>query len=634
MGPELSTNESDFAVEPYAGNTEPKLWFQKLVIRRGGKRQDRAITFTRGLNIIWSERKVGDDRSLNAGNTSLTRLLRYCLGEDHFGTGVHERRVQANFPQGAVAAHLRLAKTDWWIVRSLSDPSQRIAVRSEVLENPWAEVFRPKDESFNEFLKSIHDVFKPAIQAHNASEVAMGFIARDHEGGFDSVFRWRAVHKNSRQNIREELRVWALCALLGFRVWTDRVAPEASHPGKTADSTAAPHLPEDLLPEIAERLGITAGRTASTRTLLAQAEKNEAAAASALEAAQERLHELVELEKLQAELVLSRGKHEAVSRLRDEKARLKLRTNAKCQLAKQPISKLLKDDGCLLKRAGCNLDQDEDVRKLGSEISNIGKGMSKMQDRIDELKGKAGVVNAEEIQAVVGAQRDVVGKCQIALLAANGVSQTLKNLSEPAKPSSSVSESAKPSPCDEGQCSEGQCDKGPQTTEQSTEPTKEESDRNFAEFVDTYRRVVVQLISPTAAKALNAHLGGIHDLLEEDQLGSKESLMRLWTFDMAALLRSIESPLPLPGLLIHDSPKQEDLADEQYWGLFRFARLLEQKDQDSARFQYIITTSTPPPDNLRDGDHVRLHLAPGRNTHINPDTGEEEDDGYLFKSRF
>jgi hypothetical protein len=634
VGPELSTNESDFAVEPYAGNTEPKLWFQKLVIRRGGKRQDRAITFTRGLNIIWSERKVGDDRSLNAGNTSLTRLLRYCLGEDHFGTGVHERRVQANFPQGAVAAHLRLAKTDWWIVRSLSDPSQRIAVRSEVLENPWAEVFRPKDESFNEFLKSIHDVFKPAIQAHNASEVAMGFIARDHEGGFDSVFRWRAAHKNSRQNIREELRVWALCALLGFRVWTDRVAPEASHPGKTADSTAAPHLPEDLLPEIAERLGITAGRTASTRTLLAQAEKNEAAAASALEAAQERLRQLVELEKLQAELAHLDGKLEAVDRLQKAKSKHKLRGDKKCGLVKQRASKLIEDDECLLRKAGCYIKPDAEAISLCDEMKNIGKEKSQAQKRITSLKGKIGEVSAAQVQMVIGTQQNAVDQCRAALLKAHGVSQTLKNLSEPAKPSSSVSESAKPSPCDEGQCSEGQCDKGPQTTEQSTEPTKEESDRNFAEFVDTYRRVVVQLISPTAAKALNAHLGGIHDLLEEDQLGSKESLMRLWTFDMAALLRSIESPLPLPGLLIHDSPKQEDLADEQYWGLFRFARLLEQKDQDSARFQYIITTSTPPPDDLRDGDHVRLHLAPGRNTHINPDTGEEEDDGYLFKSRF
>jgi hypothetical protein len=169
---------------------------------------------------------------------------------------------------------------------------------------------------------------------------------------------------------------------------------------------------------------------------------------------------------------------------------------------------------------------------------------------------------------------------------------------------------------------------------QNTDVQKKEPADSFPKFVETYRRVVSQLISPATAEALNDHPGGIYDLLEENELGSKESLMRLWAFDMAALLRSIEAPIHLPGLLIHDSPKQEDLADEQYWGLFRFARLLEKGKQDSAVFQYIITTSTPPPDELQDADHVRLHLAPGRNTRQNPITGEEEDDGYLFSYRF
>ena len=625
MGPEPSTNESNFAVEPYAGNTEPRLWFKQLVIRRGPGREDRAITFNRGLNIIWSERKVGDDRSLNAGNTSLTRLLRYCLGEDHFGTGVHERRVQAKFPQGAVAAQLRLAEADWWIVRSLSDPSQRIAVSCDALENPWVELRRSRDESFNEFLKGIHDVFKPAFQAYHGSEVAMGFVARDHEGGFDNVFRWRAAHNNSGHNIREDLRVWALCALLGFKAWNDRAAPESSQPAKPADSTAGPHWQGDLLPEIAKRLGTTVGPNPDITTLLEQSERNEAQATSALESAQERLRQLVELEELQADLLQLDGKFATVDRLLKAKSKLKLRANGKCGLAKQKVTELIKDEKCLLKRVGCYLDQDAEVSNLRKEIGDIVDERTKIQHRITELKGEIGAGSAKGTQAAIAAQKDAVSKCQTALVEAHGIANTLKNLNQVTKAQGADPEH-QPSPEPQSSPEPGGA--------QNTDVQKKEPADSFPKFVETYRRVVSQLISPATAEALNDHPGGIHDLLEENELGSKESLMRLWAFDMAALLRSIEAPIHLPGLLIHDSPKQEDLADEQYWGLFRFARLLEKGKQDSAEFQYIITTSTPPPDELQDADHVRLHLAPGRNTRQNPITGEEEDDGYLFSYRF
>lgn len=622
MGPESSsTSESDFTLQPWVGNTEPKLWFKQLVIRRGSGCGDRTIVFNRGLNIIWSERKVGDDRGLNAGNTSLTRLLRYCLGEDHFGTGAHERRIHAKFPQGAVAAQLRLAKTDWWIVRSLSDPSQRVAISSEGLKDPWAELVHATDESFKEFQESIHTVFTPAILAHNASEVAMGFVARDHEGGFDSVFRWRAAHNNSGPNIREDLRVWALCALLGFRAWSDAAAPEPSLSGRPSNSAAVPRWPEDLLPQIAERLGKTVGPKASMADLLEQAEKNEALATSALERAQERFRELVEIEKLQAELVLLDGKRDTVDRLRKAKSQLKLRANGKCKLVKQSVTELIKNDKCLLKEAGCYLDQDDEVIALRKEMSNIGEERLQTQKRIAELKRKGGDARAAVTPAVIEAQKKVVDSHQTALLEANGISKTLKNLSEPERLSSSDAESATPSRCDEGAHNAAQ--------------ENQEPDENFTGFIEAYQRVVSQLISPAAAAVLNDNPESIHDLMGEDEeLGSKESLMKLWAFDMATLVRSIEAPIPLPGLLIHDSPKQEDLADEQYWGLFRFARLLEQGNQDKALFQYIITSSTPPPKKLQDENHVRLHLAPGRNTRLNALTGEEQDDGYLFGCRF
>jgi hypothetical protein len=286
-----------------------------------------------------------------------------------------------------------------------------------------------------------------------------------------------------------------------------------------------------------------------------------------------------------------------------------------------PLSKLLEEERCLLKRVGCDLKTNDDVKKLSSEVKKIHDEKSQIEKRIAELKERVGEVNAGNLQAIIDDHKELVDKCQSAFLDAHGIAETLKNLNEVGKAPSSATVHAVPVLKPEGA--------------QDTLLQNRESDKNFAGFVDTFRRVVSQLISPAAAAVLNANPNSIHDLMgENEDLGSKESLMKLWAFDFATLVRSIEAPVFLPGLLIHDSPKQEDLADEEYWGLFTLARLLEPGDQGNALFQYIITTSTPPPVELQDKDHVRLHLAPGRNTSLNPDTDEEEDDGYLFRCRF
>jgi len=598
------------------------MWFKQLIIWGSPQDEPRTIQFERGLNIIWSDRQAGGDRSLNTGNTSLARLLRYCMGEDHFGTAVHELRVQRKFPAGAVAAQLRLTNADWWVLRSLTNPSHRIAVRGEVLDDPWTKLQRSGDKGFSDFQKELKEVFTPKLQAHKPSEIALGFISRDHEGGFDNVFRWRAAHNNSGPSIREELRVWDLCALLGFRALKHSEAPAPTSAPKTSKLPETLALPDDLVPEVAETLGIVGEGAKSVHDLLVRAESKLASSNAALEVAKERLKELIELENLQAQLLQLTNHLQTVNNAREAKSRLKLRANARCQLAQKPLFKLLDDEGCLLKRVGCSLNTNDDVKKLSSEVKVLSADKEQIEHRLAQLKSKLGPAQAEEITALIADQKVRVQEREASFLKFHGVTQTLKNLGDGLR---------KDPISAEGQCAAAASSQKNQKVEINDEP----SNNNFDEFIETYQRVVSRLISSAAAAALISKPNGIHDLLEEsEELGSKESLMKLWAFDFATLVRSIEAPVSLPGLLIHDSPKQEDLAEEEYWRLFRLARSLEQGHQCNALFQYIVTTSTPPPNELRDDGHVRLHLTPGKNTKVNPETGEEEDDGYLFGCRF
>jgi hypothetical protein len=65
----------------------------------------------------------------------------------------------------------------------------------------------------------------------------------------------------------------------------------------------------------------------------------------------------------------------------------------------------------------------------------------------------------------------------------------------------------------------------------------------------------------------------------------------------------------LPGILIHDSPREADLGKRLYYSFLRFvANLQERFGHDNAPFQYILTTTTSPPKELQAEKYVKLHL--------------------------
>ena len=78
-------------------------------------------------------------------------------------------------------------------------------------------------------------------------------------------------------------------------------------------------------------------------------------------------------------------------------------------------------------------------------------------------------------------------------------------------------------------------------------------------------------------------------------------------FDVATLLLAVEGAAKLPAFLLHDSPREADLGQSIYDRLFRFMNSLENK----AHFQYIVTTTTEPPDDLRREPWLRGTLRGG-----------------------
>ena len=84
-------------------------------------------------------------------------------------------------------------------------------------------------------------------------------------------------------------------------------------------------------------------------------------------------------------------------------------------------------------------------------------------------------------------------------------------------------------------------------------------------------------------------------------------LLKVLAFDLAALCLSMEGETQIPAFLVHDSPREADLGQSIYHRLFRLAADLETKT-DQPIFQYIVTTTTAPPDAFLAEPWVRLKL--------------------------
>ena len=106
-----------------------------------------------------------------------------------------------------------------------------------------------------------------------------------------------------------------------------------------------------------------------------------------------------------------------------------------------------------------------------------------------------------------------------------------------------------------------------------------------------------------------------------EQRGAAMSTVSVVAFDLAALTLGIEGVAAFPGFLVHDGPREADLDLPIYEQLFRHAVSLEKRFVGEPGFQYIVTTTTPPPAEVRDGSRWL----------VDPPLDASTQEGRLFK---
>jgi hypothetical protein len=124
----------------------------------------------------------------------------------------------------------------------------------------------------------------------------------------------------------------------------------------------------------------------------------------------------------------------------------------------------------------------------------------------------------------------------------------------------------------------------------------------MAEFSDLYRFVVKELLGDEVDAGVDwsgksiAPFVNYHGKLDSAALET----VRLLAFDVASLADAyIREAAWHPRFLLHDSPREADLSVDIYHSLFWLVARLEEEAGKTPPFQYIITTTEPPPENIR-----------------------------------
>lgn len=608
---------------PAAGQTGPRLWVRRLVIWGGLGNVIRDVSLRPGLNIIWSPDSGKDNEAMGhgGGKTSFCRLIRYCLGENSFGSITLREMIARQIPEGYVGAEIILDSETWIVLRPIGTGNRHYCAKGEILDDAFIA------DLPNTGLAELRDAITQALMAEAASrmpllhpteeawEVALAWLTRDQECRLLSALEWRSAQTQSQSASRQR-QLSKDDRLVIVRLLINALSAAEMTAAKTARELGAKieqarnqrrrleYLVEDMQSGLAQKFGGTEAQPDFWKD-------KATAIAKATEAAVD--------PELPFELVQARAtRADAEKSL--QKITVRLAEIDRDLAGKAELRKVLDSDANnahthvydaqnpVCKKCGRRMDQAalDFVAERQQEKDDVVGKITSLANDISGLTTEKNNLKYERSSAEQGLKplEDAVIRLEKALI------EQSKRLSE-AKGDVAMS-TRYAAHLSELQTSAVAIDK--LIAEQAGEARKAIDERNaslqtVARLSLLFDAVLRFLIADGASGAVNLDQNELNLRL---QMGGERSTaavdsLKIVAFDIAALLLTIEGRTQLPAFLIHDSPREADLGLSIYNRLFILGEKLESMGS-SPLFQYIVTTTTAPPETYRKKPWQRLEL--------------------------
>jgi hypothetical protein len=646
-----------------ASRNAPRLWFERVDLfdGPGGDHVLRTISLQRGLNIVWAkEPTAGQAQGTRAaghgvGKTSLCLLLRLCMGDASEAVAELRDELVAEFPQGGVVAVLHVDGKPFTLCRYFNVHKEGVACPGMDITGIWTRQVELSDRAF---LKKLADDMMGRVSPKSIPETGqaiewrhlLAWISRDQGARFKSFFAWRDGEGNLLQRRRQDPPI-VMRAVLGLldkgesamltraaeledalkraNEKTEELLKEPALIRRRIESSlrARGQLPadlpirtEDLFADSVERRIKTASEEAEAR--LAQWDAKQ-------ESADQAVAELrAGLKQLKTEYETAKAEHDlADAARRDDEAAfrsigaqlLKLRQlTGHCEEGNVPFVSCqhVKAEISLLELASMRDARDKKTlqRAMDESVARAGRVLSRksdLQQRIEKMQG-------DEKALIAIQSRTRLGK-RTAEIEANKWPALLDELSRWEVTAGSAKAQADIEASRADALRVEQELNGVKTKLASAQKSKSDRERALAAITDA----LTQQLFPDGAF-------GAFDPRDEQRPfrlsmrgGEAFRVLEVLLGDVACMLDSPRADGALPGLFIHDCPREADMSTGLYENFLSLIGALqkEQYPDGELPFQYIVTTTTPPPVALQ-GDAVRLILDPS------------SDRGLLFNKRF
>jgi len=216
---------------------DPRLWIRRFVIiaDRGKNAQIiRDIPLKKGLNIVWAKEPEDDGSSdpvagHSAGKTSFCRLVRYCMGESTFATKQNKKLLAKSFKHGYVGAELMVDGRQYAVLRPIgavvsSIYSDEVSL-DELISNESAghRVFQ-HNYTDKLGLRALLEENLPSSSVLKTGEEIkyehiLAWCTRDQETRYQNIHTWRSSRSDSDTpafNFKKEGPLFAMRVILNL----------------------------------------------------------------------------------------------------------------------------------------------------------------------------------------------------------------------------------------------------------------------------------------------------------------------------------------------------------------------------------------------------------------------------------
>jgi len=619
-------------VQPEAGRTQPRLWVRRLTIWSDSGTRIRDIEMRPGLNIIWSpdpgDQSTSDEAGYlghGSGKTLFCRLLRFCLGESRYAPDEQRTRIATAFPEGWVSAEVLLDGELWGVLRPLGVGRLHYAVPNALPEDLLAGSIQAT--GMDPLLEAIeHQVLTsgvaslvPGEHQFDAWRVALAWLTRDQECRFNRVLEWRSADSDSGSPTRslsaakhldalrafvgaivaEELQLRAEIAALEERQKTssqDVARRKWESDRLRAEIAGSVGLDLAALPE--GRLAIEVLRKAATQNLARAAKVQAVDDAGNLDALRGEYDEQRQyVAGLEQRLAVAQAQlpeiASLVRRMKGEmpglSAQVAKSTTPICPVCEVPIDRALAE-GCGMSHKLPDFQAVQDRRKChAAEIAAEERRYKETNGTVDatlHVLSPARVAR-DALYAQVRTVQRVHDSRSGAWFKTRRVIDDVKRLEQMLS---------------ELETEQAQASTHGMDVDEKRELTgafREAQRSVFDRLSRIFNGVIREMVGTVAQGKISLDGNGLKLIVE---LGGERSTaaidsLKVIAFDLAVMCMSIEGGTRLPAFLVHDSPREADLGLSVYHRLFALARGLEAPGQ--ALFQYIVTTTTQPPDEFQ-----------------------------------